>query len=241
MGGLQASSSARRPVARITVALVLVGLLAGVALVVTGHVPGQSGSLLERWIGQASSKVAVGGPRLGAAGSRPALRAAVAALTAPAAPPTRLVIPKLGVDALVESVGIAADGSMAVPSQPDRVAWYQLGVKPGDAGDALFDGHFDWWTGPAVFWHLGNLRRGDQVNVVRADGSQLSFTVDSTTTFPWNARTDGLVTTVGPPSISLVTCSGTWDRQRQTYLNRLVVHATLAATGPQLTPGDEGG
>jgi len=248
MGGLQAVS-ARRPVARITAAaLVLVALVGGLALFATGHLPGQSGgALLERWIGQAPSKVAVGGPRLGAAGSRhalvpdPSTRAAVEALTAPPAPPTRPIIPKLGVDAVVESVGIAVDGSMAVPSQPDHVAWYQLGVKPGDAGDALFDGHLDWWTGPAVFWHLGNLRRGDQVNVIRADGSQLTFTVDSTSTFPWNARTDGLVSTVGPPSISLVTCAGTWDRQRQTYLNRLVVHATLAASGSQLTPGDEGG
>jgi sortase (surface protein transpeptidase) len=130
---------------------------------------------------------------------------------------------------------------MAVPSQPDRVAWYQPGVAPGDPGDALIDGHLDWWTGPAVFWHLANLHPGDQVNVVRADGSQLTFTVDSTITYPWNARTDGLVTNTGTPSISLVTCSGTWDRQRQTYLNRLVVHATLAASAPQQTPGDEGG
>jgi hypothetical protein len=79
------------------------------------------------------------------------------------------------------------------------------------------------------------------VDVVRADGSQLAFTVDSTSTYPWNSRPDGLFTTAGPPSISLVTCSGTWDRQRQTYLSRLVVHATLATAPPQQTPGDEGG
>jgi len=121
------------------------------------------------------------------------------------------------------------------------VAWYQPGVTPGDAGDALFDGHLDWWTGPAVFWHLANLRVGDQVDVVHADGSQLVFKVDSTSTYPWNSRPDSLFTTTGPPSISLVTCSGTWDRQRQTYLSRLVVHATLATAAPQQTPGDEGG
>jgi sortase (surface protein transpeptidase) len=226
----------------------VVALIAGLALFAVGRLPGQSVSPLAGWIGRGASQAeAVGGPRLTAAGRRPvtaadpATRAAEQALNAPSPPPTRLTIPKLGVDAVVEAVGVAADGSMAVPSQPDHVAWYQPGVKPGDAGDALFDGHLNWWTGPAVFWHLANLRRGDQVNVVRADGSQLTFTVDSTSSYPWNARTDGLVTTTGPPSISLVTCSGTWDRQRQTYLNRLVVHATLTVTDPQQTPGDEGG
>jgi hypothetical protein len=171
----------------------------------------------------------------------PGTRAAEQALIAPSAPPTKLVIPALSVAAVVEAVGVAADGTMAVPAQADHVAWYQPGVAPGDAGNALFDGHLDWWTGPAVFWHLANLRIGDQVDVVRADGSHLAFTVDSTSTYPWNSRPDGLFTTTGPPSISLVTCSGSWDRQRQTYLSRLVVHATLAATPPRQTPGDEGG
>jgi sortase (surface protein transpeptidase) len=243
MGGLQARSARRS--ASVAAALVIAGLMAGlVVFFAVSRTPGLTPSLLGRLPGSSATPAAVGGPRLAASGpavADPGTRAAERALLAPSPTPTRLTIPKLGVDAVVESVGVAADGSMAVPSQPDHVAWYQPGVRPGDAGDALIDGHFDWWTGPAVFWHLGNLRRGDQVNVLRADGSQLTFVVDSTKTYPWNARTDGLVTTTGPPSISLVTCSGTWDRQRQTYLNRLVVHATLIATAPVQTPGDEGG
>jgi Sortase domain len=237
--------------ARAAVALLMVALIAGLALFAAGRLPGQSVSPLGGWLGQgrsqSASAPAVGGPRVAASGSRPGsttdpgTRAAEQALTAPSAPPTKLVIPTLGVAAVVEAVGVAADGTMAVPAQADHVAWYQPGVAPGDAGNALFDGHLDWWTGPAVFWHLANLRVGDQVEVVRADGSQLAFTVDSTSTYPWNSRPDGLFTTIGPPSISLVTCSGSWDRQRQTYLSRLVVHATLVSGPPQKTPGDEGG
>jgi sortase (surface protein transpeptidase) len=250
---ISAGGGARaRPFARAAVALLMVALIAGLALFGAGRLPGQSVSPLGRWLGQgrsqsASAPAVGGGPRVVASGGRPAstpdagTRAAEQALTAPAAPPTELVIPSLSVAAVVEAVGVAADGTMAVPAQADHVAWYQPGVMPGDAGNALFDGHLDWWTGPAVFWHLANLHIGDQVNVVRADGSQLAFMVDSTSTYPWNSRPDGLFTTAGPPSISLVTCSGSWDRQRQTYLSRLVVHATLAAAAPQQTPGDEGG
>ena len=250
MGGLL-GASARRWVARAGIVAVVAGAAVGIAVLAVGQMSGLRGTPLGSVIpgrSQATSNSLVaGGPRVAAARAKarvtadPATRAAEKALTAPSAPPSRLLIPKLGVNAVVEAVGVTADGSMAVPSQPDHVAWYQPGVAPGDPGDALIDGHLDWWTGPAVFWHLANVHPGDQINIVRADGSQLSFTVDSTRTYPWNARTDGLVTSTGAPAISLVTCSGIWDQQRQTYLNRLVVHATLAITAPQQTPGDEGG
>src|SRR5438034_2954324 len=159
MGGLQATS-ARRSVLRAAVALGIACLLTGLVLFAVGRLPGQTGSpLLSHWLGRSSPQSAigasgVGGPRLRPAGSRPATtvdpatKAAELALAGPSPPPTRMTIPKLGVDAVVEAVGVAADGTMAVPSSPDRVAWYQPGVRPGDAGDALFDGHLDWGTGP---------------------------------------------------------------------------------------------
>jgi sortase (surface protein transpeptidase) len=233
----------------VAVSLVMAGLVAGLVVLGVARMP--VASPLLRWLGSGqshgSSSALSGGPRLAAAGGPPTVtadpgtRAAEKAIAGPTARPSLLLIPKLGVDAVVEAVGVNSDGTMAVPSQPEHVAWYQLGAMPGDPGDALIDGHLDWWTGPAVFWHLASLRPGDQVNVVRVDGSELTFAVDSATSYPWNARTDGLVTTSGAPSISLVTCSGTWDQRRQTYLNRLVVHATLVPTAPQQTPGDEGG
>jgi sortase (surface protein transpeptidase) len=163
------------------------------------------------------------------------------AIVAPAAPPTRLLIPVIGVNAVVESVGLDAQGRIAAPSVPANVGWYHSGVAPGDAGDALIDGHLDWTSGPAVFWHLGNLRIGDQVMVVRADGSRVQFVIDSTSVVPYNASEDGLFTATGPPSMSLITCAGVWDRQRGTYLQRLLVHASLAPGNPIQTPAASGG
>jgi sortase (surface protein transpeptidase) len=249
MGGFLGVSMRGR-LARVAIAGVAAGAIAALVVLAAARMPALRGTPLAALAPggsqSASAALVAGGPRVGAATrptvtADPGTRAAEKALTAPSPPPARLLIPALGVNALVEAVGITTDGSMAVPSQPDRVAWYQPGVAPGDPGDALIDGHLDWWTGPAVFWHLANLHPGDQVSVIRADSSQLTFTVDATRTYPWNAQTNGLVTDTGTPSISLVTCAGTWDRQRQTYLNRLVVHATLAASAPQQTPGDEGG
>jgi hypothetical protein len=154
--------------------------------------------------------------------------AAARAIVAPAAPPTRLLVPAIGVDAQVEAVGLDAQGRMATPSGAASVAWYQPGPTPGEVGDAVIAGHLDWTTGPAVFWRLGTLRPGAAVTVVRANGSQAHFIVDGTSMMSYNAPTDGLFTRDGPPSLTLITCAGAWDRQRGTYLQRLVVHAALA-------------
>jgi sortase (surface protein transpeptidase) len=160
------------------------------------------------------------------------------AIAAPAAPPARLLIPVIGVDAAVESVGLDAQGRMGPPSVPTNVGWYRAGAAPGDAGDALLDGHLDWTNGPAVFWKLDRLRIGDPVTVVRADGSRVHFVVDSTSVVPYTASEDALFTATGPPSMSLITCVGAWDQQRATYLQRLLVHASLAPGNPIETSGE---
>jgi LPXTG-site transpeptidase (sortase) family protein len=165
--------------------------------------------------------------------------AAAQAIVAPAPSPERLLVPAIGVNAPVEPLGLDSQGRMATPSRADNVGWYSPGAAPGDVGNAVIDGHLDWTTGPAVFWKLGRLRRGDEMTVTRADGSQAKFVVQSTSVMPYDASTDSLFTRAGPPSLTLITCSGTWDRQRGTYLQRLVVRASLV--GAPAKPADSSG
>lgn len=157
------------------------------------------------------------------------LLAKAQAVVAGSAAPVRLLVPSIKVDAAVEPVALDSQGRMATPSQAGNVAWYRLGAVPGNVGDAVIAGHLDWTNGPAVFWSLGKMRKGDEITVVRADGSRARFVTDSTTTVSFDAPTDGLMTVTGPPSLTLITCAGAWDRQRGTYLKRLVVHASLVA------------
>lgn len=155
------------------------------------------------------------------------------AIVAAAAAPSRLVVPSIRVDASVEPVGVDGQGRMGVPSQASNVAWYRLGSAPGDVGNAVIAGHLDWTNGPAVFWSLGRMHPGDRITVMRADGSSAQFVTDASSTVPYDSPTDSLFTRTGPPSLTLITCAGAWDRQRGTYLQRLVVHATLvSATAP---------
>lgn len=217
------------------VALALVAALALSVASCGGSTSGSGGKAAVTPTAGASAEPG-GGPRV----TSPAPNSA-STVTAPAPSPARLIIPSLQVDAAVEPVATDAQGRMATPSQPNDVAWFKPGAAPGDSGNAVFAGHLDWTSGPAVFWHLGDLKPGAEVQVVRADGSRLRFAVDGVKQYAFDADPSDVFTRSGPPAIALVTCTGAWDRARQTYLQRLSVHASLLQSGPSSTPGDEAG
>lgn len=142
--------------------------------------------------------------------------------------PVRLTIPKIGVDAAVEQVGVAADGSMDVPSDPWNTAWYAPGTRPGMPGNAAIAGHVDYaGIGPVVFWDLGQLVPGDQILVTTADGQQLRFAVLQLASYsPDDAP---LLDIFGParvPNVNLITCAGTFNPVTRSYDQRLVVYTT---------------
>src|SRR5947209_7865092 len=67
--------------------------------------------------------------------------------------PQRIVIPSLNVDSTIEQVGLDSQKRMDVPKNVFDVGWYDLGVRPGQIGSAVIDGHFDTPTGaPSVFY-----------------------------------------------------------------------------------------
>src|SRR4051812_9478797 len=59
--------------------------------------------------------------------------------------PARLLIPSIGVNAAVESVGLSKTGSgdIGIPSNFVDVAWYNRSPRPGDSGISIIDGHLD--------------------------------------------------------------------------------------------------
>lgn len=145
--------------------------------------------------------------------------------TAPDERPARLSIPAIGVDTRVESVGVTPEGNMDVPRDVQDVGWYAPGVRPGRAGDAVFDGHLDWYTGPAVFWKLDQVKPGDRVEIGMEDGRTLVFAVYRSAAHPFNQPPPDLFGRAGAPRLSLITCTGTWDGTR--YAKRLVVDAAF--------------
>src|SRR5438874_1777586 len=142
--------------------------------------------------------------------------------------PYRIRIPALGIDTVVESVGVTASGLMDVPSNIWDAGWLETGAEPGASGQAIIDGHLDSVRGSAVFSDLHRLQAGDRVYVSDAAGHEVTFSVTALQVEPL----DGFPTlrVFGPAKgrlLNLITCAGHFDPVRRTYDHRLVVSATL--------------
>ncbi|GAA5072111.1 hypothetical protein HNP84_003893 [Thermocatellispora tengchongensis] len=160
-----------------------------------------------------------------------------AARTAPLrrSPPVSVEIPAIGVRAPVEPVGVGLDGTLAVPStsRPHVTGWYERGPSPGERGPAVLVGHVDAvGSGPAVFYRLGELRRGDRVRIRREDGSVARFTVRGVRAFAKADFPAGRV--YGPtaaPELRLITCGGRYDAGKGEYLDNIIAFADYVPPG----------
>lgn len=144
--------------------------------------------------------------------------------------PTRLQIPAARVDTSFEYVGLLTSGAMDVPKDPAKVAWYKLGPKPGEKGNAIVAGHVDWGGKLQVFYPLKDLKPGDSVTVTDENGRKYEFVVKWSKWYPWNAPdTDikDIYQQSDRTEITLITCGGEFDHVTRNYLDRLVVRAEL--------------
>lgn len=146
---------------------------------------------------------------------------------APKAAPQRLEIPAMRLDERVIDLGIADDGTLEVPEDPDRVGWFTGGGRPGGPGPTVFAGHVDSTTGPAVFARLTELRTGDEIAVTAADGVRRVYRVSRTEDVPKDRfPTEQVFGSTPDDQLRLITCTGVWDRQVRSHLENRIVHAT---------------
>ncbi|MEE1751989.1 class F sortase [Streptomyces sp. SP18CS02] len=151
----------------------------------------------------------------------------------PRSAPTRLKIPKIGVDAPFTHLEIGPSGALDPPPADDTnlVGWHASGASPGERGTALMAGHLDTATAPAVFARLDELAAGDSFEVLRADGTTAVFLVDSVESFHKSDFPDQRVYGDTPKALArLITCAGAYDHAVKDYTENLVVFAHLDTT-----------
>jgi sortase (surface protein transpeptidase) len=169
----------------------------------------------------------------GTAGSQQQPVTPVAVL--PSSAPTKVRIPAIHVDAPLTGLALEQDGRLAAPPEDDRnlAGWYQDGTAPGAIGTAVLAGHVDTAQGPAVFYNLGALKKGNTVEVDRTDGRTAIFTIDAIEVYTAADFPDQKV--YGPashPELRLITCGGGFDKKQQQYLGNVVVYAHLTGARP---------
>jgi len=184
--------------------------------------------------GCASNPAPSQGPAQQPATTAPAPAAPTAESTSPVQPgvePSNFSLPRLDINSSLVPVGLAKDGSMAVPSvhQPKQAAWFEPGPEPGQNGPAVIVGHIDGDHIKGVFYKLRDAREGDQVDVSLKDGRKLSFTVYKVESVPKDGfPADRVFGYTAAPELRLITCGGDFDSAAHSYKNNTVVFAKLA-------------
>ncbi|EKD43442.1 MAG: peptidase C60 sortase A and B [uncultured bacterium] len=141
--------------------------------------------------------------------------------------PVRLKIPKIKVNAIVESVGLLPNGAMGVPKIPRNAGWYKLGPRPGEIGSAAIAGHLNWWNGAvSVFAKLSKLKLGDKIIVQDKNGIDIVFVVRKISLLgSQEDASEVFVSDDGMAHLNLITCGGTWNKITKQYSKRLVIFA----------------
>jgi len=146
----------------------------------------------------------------------------------PVAAPVSLTIPLIGVKTNLMTLGLGADGELQVPplSMASVAGWYTGSPRPGSIGSAIIVGHIDTTKGPAVFYRLNKLTRGDKIYVKRADGTLAEFRVTSVQSYPKDDfPTQEVYGPVPDAELRLITCGGAYDFATHHYVRNTVVYA----------------
>ncbi|WP_405987626.1 class F sortase [Streptomyces sp. NBC_00872] len=162
-------------------------------------------------------------------GSGSGHRVTQAAAPMSSAAPVALRIPGIKVDTPLLGLGLDREGGLHVPPQGVRnvAGWYKDGPSPGAKGTAIIAGHVDNARGPAVFYKLGTLRKGQRIEVARADGRTAVFSVDALEVYDNADFPERKVYgSSDRPELRVITCGGGFSKKTG-YKGNVVAYAHL--------------
>jgi len=147
-----------------------------------------------------------------------------------------LILPSAGIQAAVVQVGLTPDGAMGSTDNPFVIGWLSRSASPGEPGNALLGGHRDYQdrdgnVDVGVCWQLDQTRVGDQLIMHNqsTDRYYVFDVVDTATIRPESEEAVRYLRQTQEPVVTLITCSGAFDRETHSYAERIVVVALLNA------------
>jgi len=160
--------------------------------------------------------------------SKPAANV-MAQYSVPAGQPRSIRINSIGVYGLIQKVGTTKNDAMAVPSNIHFAGWYTGSAIPGNSGLSIINGHVLGRYGDAIFRQLAKVKSSDEIEIEFGDHGIKKFEVVETITLPAGISTARLFTQNAdiPAQLSLITCTGKFDKVSQSYTDRVIVIAKL--------------
>ena len=156
--------------------------------------------------------------------------------TTPGAPaavaaPVEVSIPAIEATSSLVELGLNEDQTVQVPpvDQPLQAGWFTGAPKPGEPGPAVVLGHVNGGGQAGIFHRLHELASGDEVLIRRADGTTARFVVSRVDRVPKDDfPTDQVYGNTPGPELRLITCGGAFDREEHSYVDNVIVYATVA-------------
>lgn len=142
--------------------------------------------------------------------------------------PKRFMIPSINVDTDIEYVGLTSQGAVGAPEDKKKVAWFNIGPRPGDRGNAVISAHYGQWKNGegSVFDKLNKVKNGDKIHVEDEFGVINIFTVRDIRTYEPKANApEVFISNDDKAHLNLITCEGLWNKITKSYSQRLVVFA----------------
>ncbi len=143
---------------------------------------------------------------------------------------TRMVIPALGMDAIVKYVPYSQEAqTWLIGGLKQEVAWMGDTSWPGLGGNTGFAGHVDLASGEdGPFWNLHLLKAGDEIIVYTEMNIYIYQVRAQAIVEDWEMS---VLAPTEKPQITLITCTE-WDAELRVYLKRLVIFADLVRVEP---------
>jgi len=151
-----------------------------------------------------------------------------------ASDPVHLDVPAIKVSSDLLDLGLNPDNTLQVPplEKDSRAGWYHGSPTPGQTGPSVILGHVDSSEyGPGVFFQLGALKPGDTATVTRADRTAVTFQVDRVVRYPKDQfPTLDVYGNTADSELRLITCGGAFDAKARSYLDNIVVYASMVSS-----------
>lgn len=141
--------------------------------------------------------------------------------------PRFLRIETLNMKARIQQMGVNSVGAVQAPVNIYDSGWYTGSAKPGTPGAAFIDAHASGATRQGLFAYLDTLKNGDTVSVEQGDGTTFTYKVVHVETVSRDAVDMKKALTVYgevEEGLNLMTCTGAWIADEETYDKRVVVY-----------------
>ena len=137
--------------------------------------------------------------------------------------PVRMRIPALSLDYEVQGTGADERGTMQIVPSLEVISWFRLSSIPGNRGNAILGGHNTWSGVRSRIFSLDELEIGDEMIIDYADGTSVTFRLESVFVYLLRTAPADLIMDVrGDARVTLITCKWPFNTVTGTSDNRIV-------------------